>query len=369
VNVTAEVSQAEPDPDSHRDSAVGGWPIRRMVASAALVVVAVGYVLPRVLGTTVASVLSSLGNVSVAEIALLAVIWAIGIFVHSFVLTGALPGLSRVRALMLNLTGSAVSNVLPFGGAAATAVNFKMARSWNVSVAAFAAFALIANLWWIVVKLALPLCAVAVLAAAGAMHGPSLGMAAFGSAVGLAAVSGGLALALRNTRAFEWVSYPVSRVGAKLGRPWSPEGVTAALTQARELTRSIIASRWRQLFAGMFGYAVFQALLLGVSLHAVGGGQSWYVVFAAYAIDRVLTLAVFMPGAAGVSELGVAASLVVLGGTAAPAAAGVLLYRAFTFGIEIPIGGVWLAGWLAARWLRTAKAVPAPVAAGTERAT
>jgi uncharacterized membrane protein YbhN (UPF0104 family) len=60
-----------------------------------------------------------------------------------------------------------------------------------------------------------------------------------------------------------------------------------------------------------------------VCLHAVGGNPSWPVVFGAYAIDRVLTLAVFMPGAAGVSELGVAAALVALGG--APAVAGGLL--------------------------------------------
>jgi uncharacterized membrane protein YbhN (UPF0104 family) len=335
--------------------------------SAALLVVAIGYALPRLLGTTLTSVLSSLGTVSVAQIGLIAAIWSAGIFVHSFVLTGALPGLTRVRALMLNMTGSAVSNVLPFGGAVATAVNYNMARSWNVSVTAFGAFALIANLWWIIVKLALPLCAVAVLAASGTMHNASFGWAALGSALGLAALSGALILALHDTRAARSVSGLLSRAAARLGRRWSPDAVTVALADARELTRSIVASRWPQLCAGMFGYALFQAVLLGACLHAVGAGQPWYVVFAAYAIDRVLTFAVFMPGAAGVSELGVAATLVVLGGAAAPTAAGVLLYRAFTFGIEIPIGGVWLAGWLVARRRRAPNSGPRVVESASAR--
>jgi uncharacterized membrane protein YbhN (UPF0104 family) len=77
-------------------------------------------------------------------------------------------------------------------------------------------------------------------------------------------------------------------------------------------------------------------------------------VLAGYAVDRVLTLAVLTPGGAGVAETGIAATLVTLGGAPAVMAAAVLLYRGFTFALEIPVGGAWLAGWLAMGRMREA---------------
>jgi hypothetical protein len=40
---------------------------------------------------------------------------------------------------------------------------------------------------------------------------------------------------------------------------------------------------------------------------------------------------------------------VALGGAPAVMTAGVLLYRGFTYALEIPVGGVWLGGWLLMR--------------------
>ena len=51
--------------------------------------------------------------VTAPDAVVLVVLWALGLFVYSFVLTGSLAGLSRRRAMTLNLTGSAVTNVLP----------------------------------------------------------------------------------------------------------------------------------------------------------------------------------------------------------------------------------------------------------------
>jgi uncharacterized membrane protein YbhN (UPF0104 family) len=356
VNATAEVFQDRPEVDDGRPtgSPLGHRRVRRLLLSGAAVSVLIGYGLPRLLGTTVPSVIAALGRVSATDLCVLAGIWGLGLFAHSFVLTSALPGLSRTRALMLNLTGSAVSNVLPFGGAAATTVNYKMARTWNVNVPTFAAFTLIANVWWIIVKLTLPLCAVAVLTVSGDMRGTVMMTAAVGSSVALLLVSGALAALVRGhgDRAVWWVSQTAARAATRLGRSWSPHAVAEALIEARGLTAAIVSSRWKVLCVGMVGYAALQALLLDACLRAVGSDPSWPVVFGAYAIDRVLTLAVFMPGAAGIAEVGVAALLVALGGAPAVVAAGVLLYRGFTFAIEIPVGGAWLAAWVAARWLR-----------------
>ena len=73
------------------------------------------------------------------------------------------------------------------------------------------------------------------------------------------------------------------------------------------------------------------------------------VVFAAFAAERVLSMAVVTPGGTGVVEIGVTGMLVAFGVDPATAAASVLLYRAFIVGLEIPTGGAALVWWLTGR--------------------
>jgi uncharacterized membrane protein YbhN (UPF0104 family) len=105
----------------------------------------------------------------------------------------------------------------------------------------------------------------------------------------------------------------------------------------------------------MVGYAALQAGLLWGCVSAVGGHLTPVQVLAGFAVDRVLTLVVLTPGAVGFTEAGTAAALTALGGSPAVMAAGVLLYRGFTYALEIPVGGVWLGGWLLVRRLRLAR--------------
>jgi putative heme transporter len=81
-----------------------------------------------------------LGQVSPATLVGLAAVWIAGLWAHSFVLAASLPGLTKRRALTLSLTGSAVANVLPLGGAACTGLNFAMTSRWGFSPSAFAGF-------------------------------------------------------------------------------------------------------------------------------------------------------------------------------------------------------------------------------------
>jgi uncharacterized membrane protein YbhN (UPF0104 family) len=88
----------------------------------------------------------------------------------------------------------------------------------------------------------------------------------------------------------------------------------------------------------------------------VGAPLAPAVVLAGFAVDRVMTLAVITPGAVGFAETGTAAALIALGGSPVQVAAGVLLYRGFTYALEIPVGGAWLAGWLFQRRRATRQA-------------
>jgi uncharacterized protein (TIRG00374 family) len=108
----------------------------------------------------------------------------------------------------------------------------------------------------------------------------------------------------------------------------------------------LVSRAWGRLTVGKTAYAVSQALLLWLCVTWLGGEASAAVVFAAFAAERVLSLAVITPGGAGVVEVGVTGMLVLFGVEPATAAASVLLYRAFIIGLEIPVGGTALLWWL-----------------------
>lgn len=358
MNTTLEVSQAScPDAAAGAPKSKGTrGRVLRLVGALALAVVLLGYVFPRVAGTTVSDVRAAFTAVSGRDAALLLAVWAAGLFTHSFVLTGALPGLTRARALTLNLTGSAVANTLPFGGAAGMSMNYVMIRAWGVESAGFAAFTLVTNLWVVLMKLAMPVLALAALWATGGPISLATRWTALASLIAFAlvlvVVAGALVSRRTAARAAALVSPGVAAIARVFGRRLDPVQVDDAVLTCRDTVATVLKRRWGQMSFGMVGYGFLQVLLLWASLHAVGVHLSPAVVLAGFAVDRVMTLAVITPGAVGFAEAGTAAALVALGGSPGAVAAAVLLYRGFTFALEIPVGGTWLAAWLLRRrWL------------------
>src|SRR5689334_5286814 len=118
-------------------------------------------------GASWTTTLGLIGGLPWFEILTLGVLRVMGLYVHTIVLAASLPGLSRLRALTLNLTGSAVSNVLPLGGLAGTALNLTMTRSWGHSRLNFARFVVVSKACDIVAKLVMPAAALVALLAAG----------------------------------------------------------------------------------------------------------------------------------------------------------------------------------------------------------
>jgi uncharacterized membrane protein YbhN (UPF0104 family) len=322
----------------------------RMLLSLALAVALLAVVLPRLVGTTSHEVVTALKLVTAPDAVVLTLLWALGLFVYSFVLTGALSGLRRGQAMTLNLTGSAVSNVLPFGGAAGMSLNYLMLRTWRFGAQQFSAFTLVTNLWQVLLKLALPAVALSALVLTGGAVHPVMRWTALGAALTLALVVGGLVLVLARraiaVRAVALAAPVVVRLGRWVRRPTSTEAVTGHLLEFRDHVTDVIGGRWAHLTLAMLGYGVLQAVLLWACLHAVGARMGVVVVLAAYAVDRIMSMVVLTPGGTGFAEAGTAGVLVALGGAPAAMAAGVLLYRGFTFALEIPVGGAWLGGWL-----------------------
>lgn len=287
-------------------------------------------------GVTWHEVGAVLGQVEGSRLGVLTLVWFGGLVVYATVLAGSLPGLGVRRGLLLNLTGSAVSNVLPLGGAVGTALNWKMLRSWGHSHQAFASYYVLTNTLDVLSKLVLPPLAVAGLVVVSAtVPGAVWTLAA------VCLVTLGLGL-LVTALAACGVRLPLSTSG-RSGRAWG--FVTGVLGQVR----SQLVANWERLVPGSVGYVAAQVLLLVLCLRAVGLDLPLTTVLMAAAIERAASLIPLTPGGTGFAEIGTVAWLVTSGVDPAAVVAGVLLYRVFLVALEVPVGGGLLTVWT---WLR-----------------
>jgi uncharacterized protein (TIRG00374 family) len=344
----------------------GAAPARRTVVTATKVFLSIALAialtvggLPLVSGTSWGPIAGALGTVSLFGVLGLTLLWLAGLWARTLVQTSALPGLSKRQALLLSLTGSSVSNVLPFGGAVGTALNYSMTRTWGHSRTAFVLYAVMTHIWGLAAKLALPVLAIVLLLATGASSNGLLVPAVI-AVVAMVVLASLLGLVLVRER----FAASCGRLGERLVL-WAtrlirrPRQVRLE-SAARELRQQVITMLrlgWRRPAVGIVGYFGLQGLLLLACLHVVGFAISPVQVLAVFALERLLTVLVVTPGGLGVVEVGMTALLVAFGGNTAAAAAGVVLFRAFTMALEIPVGGALLLGWLGLRRTaaRTAK--------------
>jgi uncharacterized membrane protein YbhN (UPF0104 family) len=280
---------------------------------------------PVVSGTPWASVAATVAAVPLVSLLALVALWAAGLVAHTLTLTAALPGLSHRRALLLSLTGSSVSNVLPLGGAAGIALNYRMTRRWGFTPAGFASYTLVTNLWDVLAKLFLPVLVVPLLL---------LGLPV-GAGLRHAVIAAGIALPMVGLLAALLIAHPwmSGRLGTRV------EGVRAQVA-------GLVGTAWRRLTLGMAIYTLLLFALLTASLSVTDAAVPLGIVFLAFCAERLATLAGLTPGGLGLVEVGLAGALMLApGASATGVAAGAVLYRALTFGLEIPVGGLLLAGW------------------------
>lgn len=322
-------------------------------------------VVPSLSGVAWADITAAVTAVPVPALVWLLALWLLGLLAHTITLTAALPRLSHRQALTLSLTGSAVANVLPVGGAAGVALNYQMVRGWGFDRSQFAAYTVVTNLWDVLAKLLLPLAVVPVLLITGSV----LPGRVLGTAVGAAAVIGlvtGLSVAaLSSPRAAARVGESADAVvNGLLRRLGSTRhvGLGGLLVETQRTCRPVVRAGWRRLSLGMVLYTALLYVLLWTCLSVTGAGLGAIAVLAGFTVERLLTMAAITPGGAGVVEVALSAMLLLLAGDPAGVVSGVLLYRLLTFGLEIPVGGAGLAAWW---WLRRRHAgLSAPEMAG-----
>ncbi len=331
------------------------WSRLRFVLSWTAGLALVGVGLPRTVNISWRGVMPVLASLPWTAVFVLLVVWLVGLFVHSFVLTAAAPTLSHRRALTLNVTGSAVSNVVPLGGAAGVELNRRMMRAWGIDTRSFTGYTFLTNLWDVGSKLLLPVVAAAALAHAGEAVTAPLRLVGLVGALAFAAVAALATMLLLSPRCAALLGHAVNAlvrpVRRLLGRP--EIDVVVALVEIRRECAQLVANGWLRMSLGMTGYVALQGLLLGLCLHLTGAGTPWVEVLAGFAVERMLTIVPITPGGVGVADLGLVGVLLALGGDPVAVSAAAVLYRAFVFAVEIPVGGGALGLWLLGQRRRT----------------
>ena len=140
------------------------------------------------------------------------VLMLLGLWSYTFTLTGSLRGLSHGKALIINVCGSSVSNLLPGGGAVGLAATYAMCRSWGFSRRATSTSVIVTGVWNVLARIALPVVAIAVLLVGGVtLPGVLADLAVAGSLTG-AGVIGAFAAIMASERAAQAIGHGVDRL-------------------------------------------------------------------------------------------------------------------------------------------------------------
>jgi putative heme transporter len=213
-------------------------------------------------------------------------------------------------------------------------------------------------------KLGLPVLALALLAF---QSQPSAARVAAGLAgvAGLVAAVIGLWLLLRSRESAARLGRGMGRVATAVLRPFGRppvHGWDLATTKFRDRTALLLHARWHWItLATLVSHlSLFLVLLLALRFVGVDSSQvSWAEALAVFAFARLLTAIPFTPGGLGVVELALITGLAAAGGPRAMVAAAVLIFRALTYVLPIPLGLVTYVIWQRNRsWRRSPNSAP-----------
>jgi len=332
--------------------------IVRDVGSLAIAVALLIWGLPRVAGVGWTEIVAPMKELHPGLLALLAVLQLSALALFTFTITGALPGISHPRALIVNLCGSLVANTLPFGGALAIGATYAICRSWGFSRAAIGISIVLGGVFATAGKVLVPMIGLAALIIQGGTVSPSLRNTALVGVLTLVAILAVFVIVLVSPGAARrvggWIEGAAEAVLRVLRKP-RKLGWDVAVARLREETRSVVRAGWLSMTLGTLGYFTIYFAMFWICLASCGLVIGVGSMLAAFALGRLLTSIPVTPGGLGLVEAGSVALLVALGGDPAQAASGVLLFSIFTHVIEIPFG---ITAWLVWLWGRRGRQTP-----------
>lgn len=324
-----------------------GW--KDAVGSVLGLVVAVlliAYGLPYFLATSWDEIGAELARTTWTEALLMSALLVAGLFCYTWVLIGSLPGLGHVQALKVNAVTSLVSNILPLGAAVGVALMVVMLRSWGFARRAISASLVVSGLANVLARIALPVLGLLTVAASP-LQAPRLvvNAALIAGAVGIAVIVL-TTLMVFSDRVARQVVGTLDRVAGLLRRSGSRvRRLEQLITDQRVRVEQTARTGWVPITLGMTGQFVLLFGLYWTAARTVGVEIPVYALICAYTFRQLLTLVALTPGGLGVTEVGTAGLLVLLGAGAGAASATALLYAIFAHLVVIPFGTAALATW------------------------
>lgn len=323
--------------------------IQSLLSTAVVVGIFVG-VMPRI--ASYGDVWDTIRAMTGLELLGLFIVGLWNLVTYWFVLVAAMPGMRLREAAVVNQASTAVSNTLPGGGAIGVGVTVAMLRSWGFRISAITRSAVVTGIWNNFVKLGMPVIALALLA----LEGGATVARVFAALIGVGALVGsivGFGLVLRSESAAERVGRffgrQVDRLRALVRRKPLGSWAERAVSFRRE-TIGLLQNRWLSLTVASLVSHLSLFIVLLLALRNVGVSQSdltWIEALAAFAFVRLVSALPVTPGGVGVVELGYAAVMTIGmdGATSAKVVAAILLFRAITYALPVPLGATSYVVW------------------------
>ena len=341
------------------------WRWRQLIGpliSIVIVVAVFWYFLPQF--TSLSDVWASVKSMTWMELATLTLLALWNLWTYSFVFVLTMPGLRDRQAMVVIESSTAVANTLPGGGAIGIGMTYSMCSSWGFSRSRTSVSLLVAGIWNNFAKLALPIIALALLAVQGNASGARL----FAAAIGVLSLVAAIAIfrmLLRSDASARWVGERAGQVASallrRLGRP-PVSGWDLATIKFRQRTVLLLRARWIPITVATLVSHLSLYVVLLVTLRHVGVSEeevSWVEVLAVFALARLLTAIPLTPGGLGIVDVALITGLAAAGGDRAEVAAAVLIFRALTYVLPIPIGLGTYVFWRRNRsWRRPPNSAP-----------
>jgi len=320
--------------------------VRQVVSAVVSIAIVVGifwYFLPQF--ADISQVWATIRSMTWLEIATLVLVAAWNLLTYCFVLVVTTPGLTLAQAFVVTESTTAVSNTIPTGAAIGIAMTYAMEHLWGFSRSRITLSVLLTGIWNNFVKLGMPVLALALLALQGKPGTARIiaGLVGIGALVAAIVV---FALMLRSEatarRAGEIGERIASRLLRMIGRP-PVTGWDRATTKFRARTILLLRARWHWLtLATLVSHLSLFALLL-MALRNVGVSESevsWIEALAVFSFARLVTAIPITPGGLGLVDITMIAGLTAAGGSGDEVTAGVLVYRALSYVLPIPLGAL-----------------------------
>ena len=290
---------------------------------------------------------------TLSQIAVMTILGVIAWFLSGLVFCALIPGLSIIRGPTSWLILSGIGSSVPFGPWN-MGVLWVVVRGWGVAnipaTSGIALYGIVNELS----RLFLPLFAVVVLAATGALAGAqnadTAWVIAIISAIAFVVATALIIAVVRSERAADWLGRTGQRVVSwtmrRLGRQGAPD-VSASIHRFRDQLGVVIRRRGLAALGTSIISQFAWVIVLIVALRMTGVPESVLnpgEVFAVYALVMVITIIPLSPGGAGVPELLFISGLTAIAGTEyqSTITAGVFLYRLYYWFLPIPLAWILL---------------------------